>query len=189
MGKFSRRKAGTHWLIVGRDTGGRTSGIAVNARASNRWTYRQYCVNAGARTLTHERVPSARATNPRTGGRPTQEPSGTIPSTGQVPRYFKILTFPSRSFVLGPTASRWSLAWYAVHHPQVPLCGVLVFVLSVSVGFLSRRSPVAVRPRSRVQGRLIGLRSAEDMSSALSCAGCVRLALPWYQCWVGARTI
>ena len=72
------------------------------------WTYRQQCVNAGARTLTHERVPSATATNPRTGGRPTQEPAGTIPSTGQVPRYFLILTGPSRSFVRSLTGrSGW----------------------------------------------------------------------------------
>ena len=54
-GLFSRgaaAQAGTHWLSVGKDTGGRTSGVAVTA---------------GPRALTHERDPQGRPSQ-RTGG-------------------------------------------------------------------------------------------------------------------------
>ena len=72
----SWRKAGTQWLSVGKDTGGRTSGIAVTARA---------------RVLTHERVPKARAANPRTGRRPTKVTAGKNPRNGLCVRYSKQL--------------------------------------------------------------------------------------------------
>ena len=57
-----------------------------------RWTYRRYCGNTGAKVLIHERVPPARATNPKTGGRSTQVPAGT-PNTGLCVRYLPQLFF------------------------------------------------------------------------------------------------
>ena len=45
--------------------------------------YQRRCDNAGAMTLSHKRAPPARATNPKTGGRLTQETAGSNPTTGQ----------------------------------------------------------------------------------------------------------
>ena len=68
---------------MGKDTGGRTSGIAVTARA---------------RVLTHERVPKARAANPRTGRRPTKVTAGKNPRTGLCVGYPKQLLFKHCQF-------------------------------------------------------------------------------------------
>ena len=47
------------------------------------WTYQRRRGNAGTMVLTHQRAPPARATNPKIGGRLTQAPVGTNPTTCQ----------------------------------------------------------------------------------------------------------
>ena len=63
-----------------------------------------------------------RATNPRTGGRPSQETAGTNPSTGQAPLFFltlcgsSVCAFPSRVTSLrSPVRSWWHVAGRLVY--------------------------------------------------------------------------
>ena len=88
---------------------------------------RPHCGNAGARVSLTSLHP--RKGDPKTGGRPAQEPAGTIPRTGQVPRYFVTLTGPSCTSVSDPTGYGRSLV-ACVGLPQVPpravFCSALV---------------------------------------------------------------
>ena len=52
------------------------------------WTYQRHRGNVGTMVLSHKRAPPARATNTKTGGRLTQAPAGTNPTTGQAAVYF-----------------------------------------------------------------------------------------------------
>ena len=55
------------------------------------WTYQRHRGNAGTMVLTHNRAPPARATNPKTGGRLTQAPAGSNPTTGQAAFFFNLV--------------------------------------------------------------------------------------------------
>ena len=129
----SWHKAGTHRLSVGKDTGARTSGNGVKAGAKVTGGRTSNIVGMLGPELPMD-VPAAlcecrdqsldsRAGTHRKGNQPQN-----WRATGQVPRYFLTLSGPSRSFLSGPTACRKSLAWYAVHHTQVPPRAVLVFL-------------------------------------------------------------
>ena len=84
----------------------------------HRWTYRRHCGNAGARVLTHARVPPTEATDPRTGGHQPKNWTGH--------RYFLTLTDSSCTSISGLTGCRRSLVAYVglpqVHHRAVFCC-------------------------------------------------------------------
>ena len=82
--------------------------------ARHRWTYRRHRGNAGARVLTHKRVPPARATNPKTGGRDPST-SGRQPKnwTGQL--YFLTLSVSSSPAVY----SNYNVSELSGLHPRM----------------------------------------------------------------------